>query len=189
MRLALAPVLALAFTALPALAQDREGNDTPGDWRVKHFETFGDWTSSCDERDENGTLVQRCYIRLVDVFSPRPKFGAIFVFVTPDAPGMDIDFGMEAGTLFAPGSFRVERDGDTVWSTLRPGCLTGLSCTFTGDDAAELLDTMAEGGAMRLTFRDRHLQSQDLTWSLEGFGDAMEDFRRESAARGLLPGA
>jgi len=37
----------------------------------------------CDEREEYGTLKQRCYIRWVDVYAERPNFGALFTFITP----------------------------------------------------------------------------------------------------------
>ena len=67
--------LVLALAAVPATAQDRAGNDTPGDWRVTHHAHFGLWDSVCDERDGlNGAAPERrCYVRYVDVFSPNPK--------------------------------------------------------------------------------------------------------------------
>ncbi|WP_095588783.1 invasion associated locus B family protein [Actibacterium ureilyticum] len=177
----------LLLTALPVLAQDLEGNDTPGNWRVKHFQTFGIWNSMCDEREENGTLNQRCYIRYVDVFSPRPEFAAQFLFIVAEEGRENVEFGLEPGTLFSPNGFRIDT-GDTVrWRTRRPGCLTGLSCTFRDDGAAELLGAMTEGDAMRFVFIDRHGNARDITWPLDGFADALADFRSQSRARALLP--
>lgn len=175
----------LCALAGAAVAQDLDGNDTPGNWRVTHYEGFGIWNSICDEREARGTLQQRCYIRWVDVFSPRPKFAAQFLFVTPAAQGPEVAFGMEAGTLYAPGNFRILGDDGPIWQTNRPGCLTGLSCRFTGEGAADLIAAMQSGTAFRFTFRDRHGQSQDLTWPLEGFSEALADFTAQSRARNL----
>lgn len=141
----------------------------------------------CDEREEAGTLRQRCYLRRVDVFSPRPDFAAQFLFITPQAQGYEVDFGMEAGTLFAPNGFRIETMQGDVWRTRRIGCLTGLSCTFAGPDAAHLIDSMQDGDAFRFTFRDRHGQPQDLSWSLAAFDAAWADFQEQSGLRDLLP--
>jgi hypothetical protein len=176
----------LALAAAPALAQDRAGNDTASDWRVKHYENFSIWTSACDEREEAKALVQRCYIRWVDVFSPRPRFAGQFLFLTPDAEGWKVSFGIEPGTLFSPGGFRIERQGEVAWRSLHPGCLTGLSCSFTGAGADKLIAQMREGGAFRFTFRDRHGQAQDLTWPLEGFDAAFADFQAAAKTRSLV---
>lgn len=129
--------LCLALTALPADAQDRAGNDTPGDWVVTHQKSFGLWDSVCDERAEDGAMHRRCYIRYVDVFSPRPAFAAHFVFVTPDGDGVRIEFGSEPGTRFARGGHWIERDETKVWLAEDPDCLTGGECVFAGAAAAE----------------------------------------------------
>lgn len=181
-RLTTALLLALATSAS---AQDLEGNDTAGNWVVTHFEQFGIYLSSCDEREENGALKQRCYLRYVDVFSPRPDFAAQFFFVVQGGDGLEVDFGLEPGTLFSPNGFRIEGTDGDIWKTRRVGCLTGLSCTFYGEDADALLQAMQTGTSFRFTFRDRHGKPQDLTWPLAGFSDAMADFAEQSAIRGL----
>lgn len=181
-RLTTALLMALATSAG---AQDLEGNDTAGNWVVTHFEQFGIYLSSCDEREENGALKQRCYIRYVDVFSPRPDFAAQFFFVVNGDEGLEVDFGMEAGTLFSLNGFRIEDMGGDIWKTRRVGCLTGLSCTFEGEDADVLLQAMQDGTAFRFTFRDRHGNPRDLTWPLAGFSDAMADFAEQSKLRGF----
>lgn len=177
----------LLATALPGLAQDLSGNDTAGNWRVTHFKTFGIWTSSCDERMEHGVLRQRCYIRHVDVFSPSPDFAAQFLFVLAEDGRESVDFGMEPGTLFNPNGFRIEAKDTVTWRTRRPGCLTGLRCRFDDAAAAELLMAMTGGDQMRFVFVDRHGAPRDLSWPLAGFNAAMDDFRDQSRARGLLP--
>ncbi len=181
---ALATIVATAL-ASSATAQDLDGNDTASNWKVTHFEQFGIYLSSCDERMENGVLAQRCYVRYVDVFSPRPDFAAQFFFVVNGKNGVEVDFGLEAGTLFNPNGFRIEGTEGDIWKTRRVGCLTGLSCTFNGEDATELLQAMQDGTAFRFTFRDRHGKSQDLTWPLAGFSDAMADFSAQSEQRGI----
>lgn len=176
-----------ALLAAPAMAQDLQGNDTAGNWKVRHFETFGIWNSICDEREEHGSLVQRCYLRYVDVFSPAPNFAAQFLFVTPEGVGAQVEFGLEPGTLFSPNGFRIDQNGETTWRTRRPGCLTGLSCDFEGDRATDLLQAMAAGGDMRFVFIDRHGKAQDLSWPLKGFDAALADFYAQSKARDLMP--
>ncbi len=171
--------------ASSALAQDLDGADTASNWRVTHFEQFGIYLSSCDERMEGDELKQRCYLRYVDIFSQKPKFAAQFMFVTNEDNGLAVDFGLEPGTLFGPNGFRIEQAGETIWRTRRVGCLTGLSCNFNGRNGAALIEAMQTGDAFRFTFRDNHGQSQDLNWPLEGFAAALQDFHQQSDLRGL----
>lgn len=186
MRRLLTFCLCLFYLSSPGHAQDRQGNDRPSDWIVTHFYKSGIWESICDERIEDGDLRQRCYIRNVDVFSPRPQFAAQFMFLTPENSGTRIEFGMEAGTLFDPNGFRIEDMGGIRWKSQRPGCLTGLTCVFTGDDAQVLTETMLAGGFFLFTFIDRHGRPTELEWPLKGFDDAFEDFQNVAAVRGLL---
>lgn len=179
-------LIALMVLATPLAAQDQEGNDRPSNWRVTHHEIHNIWNTICDEREEGAELAQRCYIRRVDVFSPQPNFAAQFFFLTPGADGgTDMQFGMEFGTFTAPGNFRIERDGVSVWRTNRLGCLTGASCTFEDAAAEALLAQMLAGGTFRFTFRDSHGTSQDLSWSLNGFEEAYADYSTQLAQRGL----
>ncbi|MEP2534100.1 hypothetical protein [Shimia sp.] len=179
-------LIAFLMLSTPLAAQDRDGNNTPGEWVVTHYETFGIWNSICDERPEQNGISQRCYIRWVDIFSPRPKFAAQFLFVTPEPDGPQVDFGIEAGTFFAPDGFRItDNNGAVLWSTARGGCLTGLTCTFAGADATPVLDAMHNGAEFRFTFTDRHATPQDLTWSLAGFAESYVDFVAQSQARNL----
>ncbi len=177
--------LLLCLLTGPALAQDRDGNDTPSDWVVTHQKAFGLWDSVCDERAEDGALHQRCYIRYVDVFSPRPAFAAHFVFVTPDAGGVRIEYGSEPGTRFTRGGNRIEQGGAPIWSTDAADCLSGGACVFTGDAAAELYAALRGGGAWRFDFADRHGRLQTLAWDLSPFAAAADDYETEAAARGL----
>jgi hypothetical protein len=178
-------LLALVALAVPAAAQDRQGNNTPGDWIVTHTGHFGQWDSICDERPESDGMERRCYIRYVDVFSPRPRFAAHFLFVTPENGGTRIEYGSEPGTRFAPGGNRIERGGKTVWLADGLACLTGGNCVFAGDTADDLYSTLKGGGQWRFLFADRHGQLQDLTWDLTPFADAAAEFEAEANRRGL----
>lgn len=177
--------LCLLLSGLPAAAQDRDGNNTPGDWVVTHQRPFGLWDSVCDERTEEGALRQRCYLRYVDVFSPRPDFAAHFVFVTPEAGGLRVEYGSERGTRFVAGGNRIERDAAKVWAATRAGCLTGGTCVFEGAAAAELYATLRAGGSWRFDFADRNGKVQSLAWDLNRFDAAAADFEAEATARGL----
>ena len=175
-------LIILLLSAPPLAAQDRDGNDTASDWVVDHYKPFGLWDSICDHRMTQGTREERCYLRYVEVFSPRPKFAAQFVFVTP---GPEVEIGLERGTLFPKGGLRVEHAGGVLWSTDHILCRTGLSCTFQGDAAATLLTAMEKGTTFAFDFRDRHGSRQSLRWDLTPFAKALEDFRRESTRRNL----
>lgn len=170
-------IMVLALLAGFASAQDRDGNDTPGEWQVTYQKPYGLWDVFCDARDDE----ERCYIRYVEVYAPRPDFGAMFVFVTPDG----IDFGMEAGTLFGETGPRIELDGAQVWAANGLGCRTGVSCNLTGNAATAFLDAARNGGTLRMTFTDRQGREQDLAWGLSRFADAFADWQNQSTARGL----
>ncbi len=183
-RLATGLAFALGLAVLPAAAQDRAGNDTPGDWVVTHQTHFGLWDSVCDERPGDGAM-QRCYIRYVDVFSPRPDFAAHFLFVTPDGAGVRIEYGSEPGTRFTRGGQWIERTGTRAWVADRLACLTGGPCAFSGAEADDLYATLKAGEEWRFVFSDRHGHLQDLSWDLGPFAAAAADFEAEAAARDL----
>lgn len=179
-------ILTLLLCALPLAAplsaQDRAGNDTPGEWVVDHTRHFGLWDSLCDHRITGEMREERCYIRYVDVFSGRPNFGAIFLFVTP---GPEVEIGLEPGTIVASGGIRIERDGAVAWDDIRVSCRVGLACDFAGDRAQTLVDAMQGGGVFAFDFRDRHGKTQALRWNLDRFPEAHADYLAERAKRGL----
>ncbi len=181
MRRVLAACLALTC-ALPLAAQDRAGRDTAGEWVVDHHRAFGQWDSMCDYRITGDLREERCYLRYVDVFSPRPAFAAQFVFVTP---GPRIEFGIEPGTLFRMNGFRIERAGQVAWSAVKPACLIGRGCIYEGKPALWLLGHMTDGGSFAFDFTDRHGKQQSLRWDLDPFAGARADFEAEADKRGL----
>ena len=173
---------ALLLLALPLSAQDREGNDTASDWVVDHYAPYGLWDVICDHRETDGITEERCYIRYVDVFSPRPNFAAQFLFVTP---GPEVEIGIEPGTRFPKDGLRIEDMGGSLWNTDRILCRTGLSCTFDGEEAEVLISAMVDGTIFAFDFTDRHGAQRMLRWDLTRFGEALADFLGESARRGL----
>ena len=169
-------------------AQDRQGNDTPGDWITKHFEKYGLYTTACDERPENGVLKQRCYIRYVDIFSEAPKFAAVVFFVFQKDRKTAIQYGSEPGTVMAADGLRVESGNGWVitWKATET-CREGHDCLMS--DEKEVADTLAAfsaGGELVQEFTDRHGAEQLLKWDLAGFAEAYSDYLKQSKARNLL---
>ncbi|WP_420863032.1 hypothetical protein [Algirhabdus cladophorae] len=176
-------LLFLLFMVSAGHAQDRDGNDTPGEWRITTHNAYGLWDSFCDERVTDGTTEERCYLRYVDVFSGHPKFAAMYLFVTPQ----EVEFGIERGTRFAPDGFRIMAGtGAILWSNKRRSCLAGRQCTYTGQDAADLLGLMAQGQTLVLDFSDPHGADQVLNWDLTQFAEALKNYRANALSKGLL---
>lgn len=182
--------LAIGLLSGAAMAQDRAGNDTPGEWRVDHFASYGLWDVACDWRETNGQREERCYARYVDVVAPRPRFAAIFSFIQPAPDGHRISFGIEPGTVFDPDGFRIDWDGQTVWRFAGDLCLRGGECIFEGARADELTAALSptEGvdGSLVLLFRDRHGVNHAREWDLGQMQAVLADLDRSAAKRSLL---
>ncbi|KIC08557.1 hypothetical protein RA19_19025 [Leisingera sp. ANG-M1] len=163
-------------------AQDLQGRDTAGNWRVTHYSSHGIWNTICDEREEQGALKRRCYIRWVDVYAEAPAFGAMFTFVTPrgGAGGRhDVMFGPEPGTAFAADGFRIDRDGRTVWQMQDRRCLLWADCSLDAEESAAVLQAMQQGGVFHFEFTGRHGRRFNLAWPLEGFAEAFETYEQQ----------
>lgn len=179
-------ILTIALTLpLSAAAQDRSGNDTASDWVAKHYASFGLWDSVCDERVEAEILRQRCYVRYVEVFSPRPLFMASFVFAYTQDKGTRVELGFERGVRYSENGFRVEHQGATIWSA-QDECLDVSPCQLSGEAAQDMLAQMGKGDVLVQQFADRSGQMRLLKWDLSRFSDVLEDYRREATARKLL---
>ncbi len=174
--------LALLMIATTASAQDRAGRDTPGEWKITHHKPFGLWDSMCDERQTGDVTEERCYLRYVDVFSPRPNFAAMFAFITPDNR---VEFGIEKGTTFSESGFRLEKDGAAIWAFGKDRCLSGGTCSFTGDAATALKAQMRAADRFVFDFVDRHGQARVLEWDMTRFSDALAVTDEQAHARGL----
>lgn len=177
--------ICLLFLPITAIAQDRSGNDTASDWIAQHFVSFGLWDSVCDERIENDVLKQRCYLRYVDVYSPRPNFSATFVFVFTEAGQSVVEMGFERRTRYNDKGFRVEKNGETVW-TFDDACLNTSKCRLTGASAKNYMSELSKGDMLVQDFRDRAGQDRVLNWDLSLFTEALADYRAAAAERSLL---
>ena len=175
-------ILLATVTVSTAHAQDRQGRDTPGEWKVTHHQPHGLWDTMCDSRITGDLTEERCYLRYVDVFSPHPNFAAQFAFITSDNR---VEFGIERGTAFREDGFRLEQDGAPLWSFGKDPCLFGGTCAFTGTDASELLDHMQTADSFIFDFVDRHGTPRVLTWDMSRFQAAYEDLQSQAQARGL----
>lgn len=177
------PGIAAVAISLCAGAAFAENSVEDWSWAVDHFERFGIWESVCDHRDEEGETLRRCYIAHVDVFSPRPRFAAAFVFVTPHADnGLRFEFRFEPGTLFEPDGFTVRRDGRIAWK-FDPARCPDLKCIVSGSEARVLADAMRKGGELRFALTDRFDRSWELSWDTDGFSQAVNDMTAAAAAR------
>ena len=168
-RAALALSMVATFPTM-ALAQDAEGNDTPGNWIVTHYEEFGIWKSICDERGEAEAKEQRCYIRYVDVFSEAPKFAAVFAFVFQKDRQTAFQYAFERGTTYADEGLRIDKNDETTWIA-SDVCRVGPNCLITDkDEVSSTLAKFAGGGELVQIFEDRHGVGQNLRKSGEVCG-------------------
>lgn len=181
-------LLLTIICAFKATAQDRAGNDTPGEWAPTHYKAFGLWDNICDERTTDGVTEERCYIRYVDVFSLPPKFAAVFLFVTPEAQGHKIEIGIEPGTRYAENGFQIEHADHTTWH-LSNNCFRRSKCVLTEKNAADFIvaaqSAQSDTSALVQIFTDRYGQDQKLRWDITPFAAALEDFERETLKREL----
>ena len=179
--------LILVFIASAAMAQDQAGNDTPGNWVVTHHQPFGLWDSMCDERDEDSGMKRRCYIRYVDVFSPRPEFAALFAFIEPAMPHPTVNIGIERGTVFKHDGLRIEQDGTPIWTLAHRPCLFGGTCRFEGEAAAPLMEALVTGTHLTFEFIDPHGAEQIRRWPLGDMPALLADMSHQAALRNLIP--
>ena len=178
--------LILTTITLPIYAQDRAGNNTAGEWLPSHYKVFDQWDSVCDKRGSENTTEQRCYIRYVDVYSDHPKFGAVFLFVTPEKSGHKIEVGFERGTRYMDQGFQLEVNGAQIWA-MPEKCLRTKSCVLTGDNAAEFIAKAQENenAVLAQRFTDRYKQSYTLNWQMNTFLSALNDFEIQTEIRAL----
>lgn len=177
--------ICLLFLSPTAFAQDRSGNDTASDWIAKHYVSYGLWDSVCDERMENDALKQRCYLRYVEVYSPRPIFLATFAFIFTENGQSVVEMGFEKLTRYSENGFRVQKDGETIWK-FEDICLNSSKCRLTGERAQTFLSELSKGDTLIQEFTDRTRQDRVLSWDLSQFSEAAADYRAAAAERSLL---
>lgn len=177
----------LAATAVlsGALAATAGAQNSTDDWKwvVDFSSRHNGWDTACDHHMERAE--KRCYIRYVDVYAPRPRFGAAFVFVQWDQTGRPYaEFAFEPGTRFAEDGFAISDGESAVWRYDTDRCDRTL-CRMEGDAAAELFGLFEGDRQLELRFSDRHGRDWERVWPTEGFTAAMADFHAQSEVRGL----
>lgn len=177
--------LCLMFLSSSAFSQDRSGNDTASDWIARHYESFGLWDSVCDERMEVNQLKQRCYLRYVEVYSPRPNFLATFAFFFTENGQTIVELGFEKRTRFNENGFRVEKDGQNIWA-FNHTCLNTTKCRLTGDEAQNFMAQLSAGDTLVQEFRDRTWKNHVLSWDLTLFAKAAANYQTAASKRLLL---
>lgn len=181
--LALLALVSSVSLASPAMAQN-----TTDDWKwvVDHYKTLGIWDSACDHRDIGKGYEQRCYVRVVDVYAPRPDFGAAFVFLTKTAQdGLRFEFSFERGTQFEAGGFAVMQGDEAVFDYAPARCEGGTRCVISGDEAGRFAKALAPDATIRLAFTDGLGRAWSRDWSASDFSAALADLTTESERRGL----
>ncbi|MEM1287361.1 MAG: hypothetical protein AAGH60_03315 [Pseudomonadota bacterium] len=178
--LTLFPALILAvltglLSPASALAQD-----TAGSWAPTFTARHGGWDVTCDKRGEGEALEERCFVRYIDAYSPRPNFGVVFLFLQIEGGAPMISLGREFETDLVASTLRV----DPGWERSEGVCDEG-TCEISGEDAVEFTDAVRAGGSIEIGFTDSQDNPQLRRWPADGFTEAFAEIEREAAARGL----
>ncbi|MEM6382607.1 MAG: hypothetical protein AAF739_08040 [Pseudomonadota bacterium] len=178
-RSALVRTAGIAFvcfvSATSALSQD-----TAGSWAPTFTARHSGWDVTCDKRGEDASLEERCFMRYVDAYSPRPNFGVVFFFLQYQNGAPAISMGREFQTNLVASSLRVTPGWERP-----PGVCAGGPCEIEGVDAETMVSALAEGGSLEIGFTDSQGTEQLRLWPSEGFAAALADITREADARGL----
>lgn len=163
-------IIVSIFLATPLAAQD-----TAGGWAPTFTARHAGWDVTCDRLDDQ----ERCYIRYIDAYAPRPNFGVVFFFLEVIEGAPVVTLGREFETDLETTTFRVAPGWDG-----RGHCTSG-PCALDGADATALSRALADGGVFEIGFVDGQGQAQLRRWSSDGFAAALGDVTREAAKRGL----
>lgn len=182
--------LVLAILALLILVGTANSQQKIGNWKVDHFKPFGEWESFCDHRTENSVVIRRCYLRRVEVYSDRPKFGALYFFLTEEKgenshPISELEFGFEPGTRFHGDGFVIESGNNIVYRLNTGGCENGHRCWIKGIPAQSLQRHLVKGNQLRFRFTDKRGDKWDIAWTADGYQNALANFKSASQQRGL----
>ncbi|MEM6711096.1 MAG: hypothetical protein AAF590_02315 [Pseudomonadota bacterium] len=165
---------------LPVSAQEAREPDTAGAWSPTFTARHGLWDVTCDARGQGEAREERCYVRYIDVYSPRPNFGVVFLFLEIEGGAPKISLGREFETDLEATTLRVLPG----WERPEGVCLSG-PCEVLGPDALAMAEALAAGGMLEIGFTDMIDRNQLRQWPSDGFAQALEDVTREAVARGL----
>lgn len=171
---------ARTFALTLGLATSALAQDTAGAWAPTFTARHAAWDVTCDARGANADREERCYIRHIDIYAPRPNFGVVFLFLDIREGSVHIALGREFETDLVADVLKVAPG----WA--RPeGLCSGGPCEITGADATSFANALAGGGTLEIGFEDATGMKRLRRWSSEGFAAAYDDVRREAAERGL----
>lgn len=154
---------------------------------VDFFENHGNWETLCDNLPGDPTS-KRCYIRLVDVYSQRPAFGAYIGFVTLADDGRPVfELAFEKDCLPSGDVFAVVREDETVWRISPKDC-EGNLCRLDADAFAAMREAAKNATDFRVTFTDGAGRLWRRELSGEGFRRAYMTFETVAGDHGASRG-
>lgn len=163
------------FLTLPIYAED-----TAGSWAPTFTSKHEKWDVACDAQGSGTAREERCYIRYIDIYSPHPDFGVVFLFLEIKNNTPLISIGREFETDLIATDLRIASD----WQRPKNLC-TGGPCEIIGQNAKMFIDALIKGGTLQINFIDQMNMEQNRSWESLGFAAAYNDLTREAAARGL----
>lgn len=157
--------------AQTGVAQERNFHEQMPNWTQTHYSKFGSWESICETKTDGSPVQsvnltedngQRCYVRYLDTVNPWGMDNGsgdgpgIAAFISPDATGLKVEFGIQSELKIERGGFYLSREDKAVWMLDPDDCAeTGL-CTFTGPAAQ----------AWFVHFQTRQVKALKCMWSL-----------------------
>lgn len=152
-----------------------------GGERVTFFQSHGNWETLCDVL-QNEPSSARCYLRLVDVYSPRPDFGAYVGFISASNGVESFELSLEPGSELASDGFALTRGSATLWSMPATYCREN-KCTISGDGLIEMIALAETAEGFSVAFKDRknrnwqrRLSAGDFTAAHQAYETAKEQY-------------
>lgn len=155
----------------------------PWAWEVTYSQSHGIWNVICDTQMINQQQLDRCYLRWVDVYAQRPKFGALFIFIVADVDKLSVELHPEPGTTFTSTGFQITDDQQATWQMSRSDCLIKANCKLYPKEIPTFLQAAKQGQVMTFSFTDKYTRQYDLAWPLEGFAEAITDLSAQAELR------
>lgn len=142
---------------------------------VDFFESHGNWEALCDQLPDNPQSA-RCYLRLIDVYSPRPDFGAYVGFITLDDDNdQEFELSLEPGATLTGKGFNLNVNGNETWMLDQSLCKEN-QCNIGGVDLGRMVNAAQTAQSFEVSFIDksgkqwqRNLSSSDFTKAYNAF--------------------
>ncbi len=190
-----AVAIGCVMPAQTGVAQERNLTETLPKWSQTHYNRFGSWESICETKTDGDPVKsvalaeqdgQRCYVRYIDKLNPwgmdngSSDTPSIAAFISPDANGLKVEFGIQSELKIERGGFYLSREDKAVWVLDPDDCAPSGLCTFTGPAALALVrafsDQSGESLEMHVAFTDHNGERLVRTWPMFPFANAYSDF-------------